>query len=302
MTNYLEALNMKATTLAQKYCTAYNEGKARQKELTAAKKAANDALAQYNLELSKEQYREWAKEGNPVELAIRSLVIPNALKFSFKADDDDVMKYAVKGDNNYSVSLPMMEVVLGKGIFHEKDWFNALEKLIEVVSGYLSERAGCAKLGYQVEEATKSFKFPKGVDPLSDEGVIICFQQVMDKILFIKGENGENLIHATAKNDSRGREFNNFWTIIRESITAAAGVNKVTICNTAMFSKYILNAMHGILTNGTTQVTAEESVTREDLQKAHEASEQIRLDSEKKSAKKADSEKKSTKKAAKAKK
>jgi len=286
MTNYLEALNMKATKLAQEYCTKYNEGKATQKELKAAKKAANDAMAQYNLELSKEQYLTWANEGNPIELAIRSRVVPNALKFTFKADDEDVMMYGVKGDDDYAIDLLMMEVVLGAKVFHDAKWFTAMESLMYLTMNYLNERCGNGVFNLQVEKASASFKFPKGVDPLSDEGVIIALQNVFDKILFLKGKDGKNIISATSDVDSRGRTYSREWTVIRESMTKSGGVNKVIVCNTAQFSDYIVNAMHGILTHGEFGLTAEEAVTREDLQKAHEASEIARVDAEK-SAKKA---------------
>ena len=285
MTKYLEALNMKATKLAQDYCTKYNEG-AKQKELKAAKKVAQEALNQYNLELSKDQYIAWAKEGNPVELAIRSRVVPNALKFTFKADDDDVMSYVVKTDENYAINLLMLETVVGKKHFQEDRWFNAMENLMDQTVQYLNQRIGNKKpLDFQIEEASRKFKFAKGVNPLSDEGVIVALQAIIDKILFIKGEDGANIIRLTTGVDGEGRPFATEWTTIRESMTAAAGVNKVVVCNTVRFCDLIVNAMHGILTHGKSSLVAEEGYTRADLKAACEAAEKAKP-AEKKATKK----------------
>ena len=264
MTKYLETLNMKANRKAQEYCTLYNEG-AKQSELKNAKKAANQAIADYNAELAIEQYLAWAEEGNPVELAVRSRVIPNALKFSFKADDDDVMGVSVKTDENYAISLPMMETVLGEEIFADPQWFNAMEKLMYLTINHINERIGNGKSDVQVEDASKAFNFPKKVNPLSDEGVIIALQAVIDKILVIKGKNKKNLISVTSGVDSQKKAFSKEWTVIRESMTAAGGVNKVQVCNTVRFCDYIVNAMHGIITNGNFKLSMDEQRTRDNF-------------------------------------
>lgn len=272
MTKYLEELNMKATEKATEYCSLYNNG-AKAKELKAAKKAANDAVAEYNLALSKEQYREWAKEGKPVELAIRSRVVPGAIRIQFK-EKDDVMGFAVK-PAEYAISLPMMHVVLGEQIFAKKDWFAAIEKLCLLTLNYLNEDCGNGSFDYQVAKAGAEFKFPKTIDPLSEEGVILALQHTIDRILFIKDkETGENLIHTTTGVDSRGKTYSKEWTVIRESMTASGGVNKVAVCNTVRFCDYIVNAMHGMLTRGDFGlVTDDEYIGLEAFEQAHKNSE-----------------------------
>lgn len=256
MTNYLELLNMKATELASKYCDQYNKG-AKQKELRETKKAATKAVDAYNLELSKEKYREWDALGNPVETAIRSRIIPGAIRFQFK-EKDEIMGFVVKAAE-YPVSLPMMQIVLGKKVFAEADWFDALEKLCLLTLNYLNEKCGNGSFNYQVAEASKEFNFPDGVDPLSEDGVVHALQCVVDKVLFIEDpKTGENIIHTTTGVDSLGHTYSKEWTVIRESMTVAGGVNKVAVCNTVKFSEYLLNAMHGMLTNGSFGLVTDE--------------------------------------------
>ena len=271
MTNYLETLNMKATEAAGKYCQLYNEG-AKSKELKAAKKAANDAVNNFNLELSKWQYAEWAKIGNPVELAIRNRLIPGAIRFQFK-EKDDVMGYAVK-PADYVASLPMIDVVLGKKVFADKTWFECMEALCDITISYLREPFGDISFDYKVSKAAKKFKFPEGVNPKSDDGVVVALQQVFDKIFFIPNEEtGENLIHTTTITDSEGRTRSKQWTVIREKMTGDGGCNKVAVCNTVRFSGYILDAMHGILTNGEFGlVTDDEYFGLDDMKTAHKNS------------------------------
>lgn len=273
MNEYLEYLNMQVNATASAYVKLYNEG-ARPKTLKAAKKASKEAVDLYNYELANEQYREWALEGNPVELAVRSRIIPGAIKVTFK-EKDDVMGFTTK-PMEYSVSLPEMLVVLGSEVFAAPDWFEAAEKLCSVIVNGIGTHSDNPEFEYKIAEASKAFTFPDGVDLLTDEGIITAFQQVIDKILFLPDENGNNIINAKIKVDeTTGKHYNDKWTVIRESMTRADQKNwdALEVCNTTGFSKYLLNAMHALLTNSKSKISSVEYQGIDDLRTHYNASE-----------------------------
>lgn len=259
--------------VASNYAKAYNN-KEKKSTLKALKKMANEACNTYNLELSKATYRQWAKEGDAVKTAIRSLYVPNAQRLSFKTDDDDYMT-VVLSDTQYEVNLPQMQATLGAGVFADSDWFNKCEKLAFIVANALNEHLNdSAMFNFNIAEASKEFSFPKGIDPLSDEGVVHALQCVFDSILFIPengGENGkskskkknagENLIKTRVKEDKRGVKYSVEWQYIRESMTQNGGVGVVTVCNTGKFTSYILHAMHLILTSGNIRLACDGDYT-----------------------------------------
>lgn len=268
MTTKLQTLNMRATNLAGKYCELYNNG-AKSKELKAAKKAANAAMDAYNLELSKEQYRRWGEMVSPIEEAVRSRFVPNALKIKFK-ESNDVMGFSIEGFDKYPVSLPMMQIVLGADVFADPTWFGALEKFMWLIANYAVERTS-GTLDYQIDAASAEFQFPEEIDPLSDEGAIYALQCVIDKILFIpnpKNDN-KNLIQTTVEYDHRGRAYCPAWEVIRESITGRGGDREVRICNTSSFSDLVLVSMNGLLTNASFGCVTDEHLSMHDYEKAH---------------------------------
>jgi hypothetical protein len=249
----------KATSRAVNYAKAYNEHKTKKSELKAMRKLAVEALDDYNLELSKATYKQWAKEGDPVKTAIRSRVIPGALRFQFKTDDDDYMTIVTR-DKVYDVNLPMMQATIGADVFADPCWFNKAEKLAFLVATRLNRFTGNdVNFRYAIKEASKEFDFPAEINPLSDDGVVHALQCVFDSILYIDNPDnpGSNLIHTTLEQDSDGTYYAKEWQVIRESMTRDNGVNSVAICNTSKFTGYILNAMHGVLTNGAFGIVAD---------------------------------------------
>lgn len=239
------------TAKAIAYVKAYNDGK-KKSELKALKTAATNAVNEYNLELSKATYRRWAKEGDAVKTAIRVLYIPGARSIKYKTDDENYMT-CILSDANFEVNLPQMQATLGTKAFADPKWFNKCEKLAYIVANAINEHMGnSAMFNYGIEDASKEFSFPEGMNPLDDEGVVYALQSVFDAILFIEDEDapGNNLIKTRIKKDSRGNAFSVEWQYIRESMTANSGVGKVAVCNTGRFTSYILHAMHVILTSG----------------------------------------------------
>lgn len=269
MTKYLESLNMKATTLASRYCELFNGGEATSKELKDAKKAANNAMDDYNLELSIEVYKEWSENGKPVETAVRSYYVPGALKLKF-VEKDNIMAFSVV-NANYPVDLLRMDTVLGRKVFASPDWHEAVEKFMYLIANYVVERTS-GTLQYQIDKASAYFQFPADVDPLSDEGALIAFQTCMDKILFIPDPTDEtkNLIRPRWETDHRGRTYAAEWEIIRESITAKSKkeLRSINLCNTLSFTNLILEAMNGILTYQRGGCTTDEHIGRESYEKS----------------------------------
>lgn len=245
---------------AQDYIDAYNEGGHGKKELKLKREAANAACSSFNLQTSKDCYKAWAADGNPVKRAAEQYLIPGAKRIAFKADPDtDVMDYEIK-DTEYPVNLPMMQKTLGAGVFNDAGWFNKASKLAVIVAENLNERCGgSSKFTYQVSSAARAFNFPADVNPLSDDGVVYALQIVMDSILFIDDPEhpGQNKIHVQLCTDSTGRPYAKEWTVIRERMTKDAGRNKVAICNTGKFTDYILQAINGIITDGTFSLVAD---------------------------------------------
>ncbi len=237
-----------ANSAAAKYAKAYNERQLNKKALKNLKQSAIDALNLYNKTLEKATYREWAENGNAVEQAIRTLVIPGAMRFSFPTDDDDYMTIKVNA-MEYPVNLPMMQAVIGADAFHDKDWFGKCEKLCHLVSENICERLNTGRaFGGNISDYAKGFKFDCA-DPLSDKGIIQALSQVFDAILFIpdKEKPEVNVIRPTASKDSRKGVYSAEWTYIRESMTKNAGTGIVNLCNTGKFTTYVMHAMHTAL-------------------------------------------------------
>lgn len=234
------------------YAKAYNEHQ-KKPVLKALKKSATDAVNGYNLELSKATYRQWAKEGDPIKTAIRTLYIPGAKKLKFKVDDEDYMTVIADDFNDYEVNLPMMQATIGASAFTNPGWFAQCQKLMFLVSNTLNEHFNDSPMfKLSIDDAAKAFEFPDGIDPLSDEGVVHALQMVYDSILLIPDpDSGENVIKTRLKQDKHGKFYSTEWDYIRESMTANGGVGKVDVCDTGKFSSFILHTMHLILTNGT---------------------------------------------------
>lgn len=237
-----------ATNKVAAYQNGYNNHE-KKKVLKGLKSSMTEAIAKYNLELSKAQYKEWMKAGDPVKEAIRNNKIPGAIKTKNKTNDDDVMTCLIVPNDEYFASFPMMQAVLGKDIFSDPDWFKMGEKICKLVADAInSEINGATLFNYDCEEESKEFELPDGCNLMSDKGAQVMIQTLIDKILFIPKEVGTgkkakvvNAIQITGTRE---------WRTIRESMTYGSGVNEVTICNTSNFFGLVRNAMHGIITNG----------------------------------------------------
>ena len=255
----LDTLMQDARNRGAAYAKAYNEGGKKKSELSALKKAAGAAIDKYNSALEKQTYKQWNDEGDAVKTAVRTRFIPGAKKMQYKTDDDNYMTVEINSNDKYLCNLPMMQTVLGADVFSDSSWFAKCGKLAYLVSNYIAERLGCGCFEYSTTQAMRDFEFPDGIDPLSDDGVVMALQQVIDAILYIDDpENpGKNLIKTTLAKDKRGRWYSPEWQHIREAMTEAVEMGKINIVNTGKFTKLVLDAMHLIMTNGNFSVTTE---------------------------------------------
>lgn len=262
----LETLLQDARNKGAAYAKKYNEGGGKKTEMQALKKAASNAMDKYNSTLEKETYRAWAAEGDAVKSAVRTRYIPGAKRIQYKTDDDNYMTVEINANDKYEANLPMMQATIGSEAFADPGWFNKCGKLAYLVAEYIAERLGCGCFEYSTSQAMRDFNFPDGLDPLSDDGVVMALQQVIDSILYIDNpaNPGKNIISTTLKKDKRDRWYSPEWQHIREAMTARTDIGKINIVNTGKFTGYILDAMHLIATNGDFMVTTDAEKFDED--------------------------------------
>lgn len=263
----LEKMAELITKEAATYAKAYNGGKTKKSDLKVLRDKANKAVADYNLQLSKETYRQWAKEGDPVRTAIRSFYIPGAKAIQFKTDDDNYMTVHIKACD-YQVNLPQMQATLGAGVFHDPKWFNKCEKLAWIIANNINDRMGDgANFEYHLSQASKAFKFPDGVDPLSDEGVLVALQEVFDAILFLPDDSGKNIISLSVRKTEHGETTAKEWEFIHRCMTKHGAMYEVKVCNTGTFTSLVMEAMNGILTHAAFKCSADGSFDMPDPDK-----------------------------------
>lgn len=250
----IETLKETVENSVNAYLTAYNGHKETQKKLKTLKKQVSDDVNTYNLELSKETYRDWNALGDPVKTAIRTRFIPRTLSVTFKVNEDtDTMTATmVYRSDSYRADLPTMQTVLGPEVFAKTNWFAKCEKLAFIIAKNLNDRICEVKstaFDYIIKDASKLFDF-EGIDLNTEEGAIAALQEVMDSILFIPGEDGKNLIKANVRTVN-GKPCASAWTVIRESMTREGpSIGTVAISSTGKMSSLIADAMYTIMTNG----------------------------------------------------
>lgn len=242
-----------ATKAATDYAAAYNAnaGKAR---LKALKKAATNAFDEYNLCLSRETYRAWAKEGDAVRTAIRLRFVPNAKKVAFKTNDDDYMTVVIGDNTKYPVNLPQMQATLGTDAFNDPHWFSKCEKLMYAAANIINEHLGNGSVfNMNISDAGREFNFTSEIDSLDDECVVTALQTIFDSILFIEDPDNEgaNLIKTRIEHDKYGNPYSVDWQYIRESMTMNTGCCDIKMCNTGKFTAFVADVMHKIITTGT---------------------------------------------------
>lgn len=243
----LEFLLNDASTKASTYVSAYNEGGKRKSELQALKKQAMAAMDSYNLELSKNTYKQWNDEGNPVLTAVRLKNVPSAKKIKFTTDDYNQMSFTM-AEAEYRVSLPMMQKVLGTEVFADPKWFHKAEMFAYQVAMRLNKTLGdSANFRYEIDKVSREFSFPDGIDPLTDEGAIHALQIVIDSILFIDDPDnpGKNKIATVMKQDAYGY-YSEAWSFVREGLTYESR-DEIFIKNSTKFISLILGAMNKML-------------------------------------------------------
>lgn len=262
----LESLMQDVSDKGAAYAKKYNEGGGKKTEMQALKKAASNAMDKYNSALEKETYKMWADEGNAVKTAVRTRYIPGAKRIQYKTNDDNYMTIEINSNDKYEVNLPMMQATIGRDAFADPAWFSKCGKLAYLVAEYIAERLGCGCFEYSTSQAMRDFDFPDNIDPLSDDGVVMALQQVIDSILYIESPDnpGVNLIKTTLKKDKRDRWYSPEWQHIREAMTARTDIGKINIVNTGKFTGLVLDAMHLIMTNGDFSVTSEAEKFDED--------------------------------------
>lgn len=231
----------------ERYVEGYNEGE-KKSRLKTLKSVAADAIKKYNDAMERETYREWAEGGNPVKVACRTLKIPDGVRVSYKVDDDTDKMSATFKDADIFVSLPMMQHVLGDGVFNCADWFQKCEKLAYMYAGHLAEILGMEKFKYPIQKISKEFNFPDDVNVYSEEGIIRGLQAVFDAILYIDPEaTGTNLITARSK-VVNGATVVPAWTYIKNCMSTYDKAGScLRLCNTGNFSYIVLETMHKIM-------------------------------------------------------
>ena len=254
MTEKLNNLLHEVETAAANYVAAKNDRKPKA-TCDQLKKAANAAVAAFNREHEIQTYREWLAAGDPVKTAIRERVIHNAKRVSFKEADSGAWVASIK-DVDIDMDLPLLQRVVGADQFHDPNWSVMVENLGWIMAANLNEHiANNPAFAYAVTDAAKAFKFPEEITSDSDDAVFIALQMCIDAVLYIPDEKSRkkakpNLIAIEIKTDKWGRKFCPQWTVIRESLTQAAGRGQVEIHNTCKLAGYIADAMNQILTNG----------------------------------------------------
>lgn len=252
MNKRLEEMRTAMIAAATTYAAAYNkhESKATLKTL---KSAAKLALDNYNIELAKETYKQWNAEGNPVKTAIRCRVVPHAQKCNFKVTDDDIMTVNFSENTAYDVDLPLLQSVIGAEKFANKNWLAMSEKLAWLIAARFNEKLGDnPAFKYEVTDAAKAFQFPDGVNPYTDDGIIVALQSIFDAILFIPDETGKrNRIHIERKELADGTVYSQATEVIYNSFTCKGNSRgHLAVCGTGRMHALIADAMHVILTNG----------------------------------------------------
>lgn len=240
MATRLETMMNRVNEKVNAYVSAYNDG-AKKSVLKGLKSVANDEIKKYNLQLSIDTYRAWQEQGDPVKTAIMTGVIAGAKKLRFRTDDDDKMTATIV-DAEYPVDLPQMYVTLGEGVFHAEDWFSKASKLCwSFVMERNKENGDSVTFQYYIDEISKEFAFPAGIDVTTYEGKIMALQMTFDAILFIEDAKnpGMNLIRAT------GEE----WGFIRDLMTYDAGFIKIGVKNTGAFTNLVMRAMYKAINN-----------------------------------------------------
>lgn len=229
-----------------KYVSAYNGHAASQEELKALKKSATMKIDQFNLELSKDRYKEWNAAGDAVRTAIRERVIRDAQKVTYKVDKDTDTMTASYKDVDYDVNLPMMQVTIGADKFADENWFGRIEKLAFLLANRIAAEVGNkATFHYNISDVAKSFEFESGCDMKNIKSIAKALQIVFDSIL-----RDVPAIKAEVTKLEDGTPVCFAWTYIKESMTKR-GVKRGTleIGNTGIMTALIADAMHQLMTS-----------------------------------------------------
>lgn len=235
---------------AQDYIKAYNSHEKKKKELQTMRKFAQDKCAEYNDALAKFHYIKWNNEGDVVLEALRAMEVPDAVRLSFKADDDDHMAYTIE-KAAMEVDLPTIHATCGGDKFHDKRWAYKAEKMVYLIAQNINRKLDCPTFSYDIRLIAREFSIPAEMDPTSPSGVLLAFQDLIDSIIYIDDPKhpGQNAIHITT-HDVDGVPVSKEWETIRESLTKEAGRRMVSIANTGKFINLVAREINGILTDG----------------------------------------------------
>lgn len=241
--NYAREEMEKAVT---KYVSAYNGHAASQEELKALKKSADTKVAQYNMELSKDRYKEWAAAGDAVRTAIRERVIRDAQKVVYKTDTETDTKTASYKNVDYDVNLPMMQATIGADKFADANWFSRIEKLAYLLANRIAAEVGNkTTFRYNVSEMASAFEFESGCNMKDINSIAKALQVVFDSIV-----NDVPAIKAEVTKLDDGTPVCYAWTYIKESMTKR-GIQRGTleISNTGTMTALVADAMHQLMTS-----------------------------------------------------
>lgn len=241
--NYAREEMEKAVT---KYVSAYNGHAASQEELKALKKSADTKVTQYNMELSKDRYKEWAAAGDAVRTAIRERVIRDAQKVVYKTDNETDTKTASYKNVDYDVNLPMMQATIGADKFADANWFSRIEKLAYLLANRIAAEVGNkTTFRYNVSEMASAFEFESGCNMKDIKSIAKALQVVFDSIV-----SDVPTIKAEVTKLDDGTPVCYAWTYIKESMTKR-GIQRGTleIGNTGLMTALIADAMHQLMTS-----------------------------------------------------
>jgi len=240
----LEDLYSTLCVRAEAQANALNQG-VTEAESKKYKDEAKEALDAYNKAATTMAYESWHNGDDSIQTMIKAGYIPGLKRYSCKQDKTSGIYKATVSDTKGKISLVGYQMIIGKGDFHDPEWFIKAQKLAYIVANALNDALGKVEgFSYAVDEAAKAFDFAENADPKSTRSVVSALQQVADSILFIPTKTKAGAEVNTLK--MRSIE----WGYIRECMTRqGTDIGSVVIGNTEKMAELVADVMY-LMLNG----------------------------------------------------
>lgn len=228
--------------MADMCCAEINEGK-NQLKISDCKSAVKEATDAYNQEIAKQQYLEWEKQGNPVEIAIRERIISNRCK-AVSFPTTDAGKHVVDIYNKkILVDLIEMSQYIDIKHFHSPDWFKNITHLLYlIINAFCKDKDFESAFQFKIKRAAKAFNLSEEVDITSDTTILIALQQTVDGILFIP-------VNSTSKKNMNRLKVTEasgiyLWNCM---IIKGSRLGELSLTGTGRITEWITDIMHALL-------------------------------------------------------